>query len=98
MKTAALVLERDDESVDLPPHRDVRRRNRRLNLTDAIDQNLQVVKTAKRVLMALQHLDVGRRLEPGGFERDFQRVPEFLQGDADVMQPLLQIDGAGGVE
>src|SRR5439155_13130510 len=59
VEPAALVFERWDERVDLAPHRDVRRRERRLYLADAIDQHLQVVQPSQNVLMTLEGSHVG---------------------------------------
>ncbi|HEY6211321.1 MAG TPA: hypothetical protein VIW45_03505 [Vicinamibacterales bacterium] len=64
-------------------------------MSNALDENLQIVHTAERILLALEHTELRHCAAPGRFERQFQRVTQLFQRDAHAVQPLGQIDGAG---
>src|SRR6058998_3910759 len=57
MKTPAFVFDRRDERVERTPDADVRRHQRRLYVTNPIDQHLPVVPPPEDVLVAPQEPD-----------------------------------------
>ena len=98
MQAAAVVFKRRHQRIQLPPRGEIGGNNRRLNLAHAVDEHLAIVKPSEDVLRALQRLDLGRELEAGCFAGNLQRVTEFLERDANAVQPLLKIDRACGIE
>lgn len=95
VQPAAIVLECGDELVEAVPDGHTGRDQRGLNLTEPIDQDLQIVEPPQSILGASERAQIGAGALTGRLGGHFDRIAQLLQRDTNAMQPLGQIDGAG---
>ncbi len=62
------------------------------------DEDLQIVEAAEQGLSPLHRGKAGSHVLTAGFRRQFRRVSELLQRNADGVEPLRHVHGAGGVD
>ena len=91
----AVLVEQPHQTIQSVPDRDARRRERRLHVSNPLDERLQIVHPSQHVLLTLQDTQRRRGAACGRLERELQRVAELLQLDPDEMETLGQIQGAG---
>ena len=67
-------------------------------MPDAVDEHLDVVEPAENVLRFLQGLRIRAESDARGFAGQSRARTGISERDANVVQPFLQINRAGGVQ